>query len=527
MSNIINFVLNLRNNVSGPLYAIGQSVGNATTGFGKLAVAAASAFSIYKIAQFGKEILGAGMNMEQTRVQFETFTGSAEKGNAVIAQLQKFSLATPFDDEQVLKAGKSLLAFGSTTEGLQSELTQIGNISSATGKDFNELVTIYGKARTAGTLYAEDINQLVEAGVPIISEFAKQLRVPESQVKKLASQGKISFGMLQKGFEALGGATGKWGSLMDKQSKTVAGRLSSLVGFAQNLGSQLGEAMLPLAGALVDRGSEALQWVKENKEKFGAIFQPLLKAVKPLTDALGRIYASLGLTGDTGTLLEAIFNKVGYAIQVISPFVETAATALGSLYDAGLKIVTVFSEWFKKNTEAKSSLLTLYNGFKVVFGGIGAIAGKVFGGIATTIDGILNKDFSKIGAGLKNILLAPAEVVTDPGTYKALDDKAPEQKNFFGKSAAEKAREQSDAVRKSAALKANAAANAAKTKTSTKVGDVSGTRPTNITIKIEKQIGVEKLYTQSVKDGGREIGESLKQLLTAAVSDTSLLVQKQ
>lgn len=91
-----------------------SGVGSGITGLvGKLGLVAA-------LATGTKAVIGMGVGLEQTRVQFETFTGSAEKGNAVIAKLQKFANLTPFDDEQVISAGRQLPAF-------------------------SELVSIYGK----------------------------------------------------------------------------------------------------------------------------------------------------------------------------------------------------------------------------------------------------------------------------------------------------------------------------------------------------------------------------------------------
>lgn len=54
------------------------------------------------------------------------------------------------DPEAVFQAGQSLLAFGENADKLPDVLNRIALISRATGKDFNELATIYGKARTAG-----------------------------------------------------------------------------------------------------------------------------------------------------------------------------------------------------------------------------------------------------------------------------------------------------------------------------------------------------------------------------------------
>jgi tape measure domain-containing protein len=195
-----------------------------------------------------------GMDMEQTRVSFKTMLGSAEEANATIANLNEFSNVTPFTNDQVIRAGKSLTAFKVQGDQLLPTLRNIGDIAAGTGKDFNELTTIYGKAKIAGTLYAEDINQLIEAGIPVMGEFAKIMGVQESQVKKLASEGKLSFDILEQAFRNMTSEGGMYYNLMAQQAETAGGKLSTLVGKAQLLGVRIGEAFNPALSALFDMG---------------------------------------------------------------------------------------------------------------------------------------------------------------------------------------------------------------------------------------------------------------------------------
>lgn len=188
-----------------------------------------------------------GAELEQTRVSMEVFLGSAEKADQVIRELNQFSAVTPFTSDQVVQAGKSLLAFGLEAEKLQDTLRAVGDVSAATGKDFNELATIYGKAMTQGVIQAEEINQLTEAGVPIIGELAKNLGVAEDQIKKMASQGKIGFKELEEAFQTLTGEGGKFFNLMEKQSQTAAGLMSTLQGVVEQLGAEISEQMLNAA----------------------------------------------------------------------------------------------------------------------------------------------------------------------------------------------------------------------------------------------------------------------------------------
>lgn len=183
------------------------------------------------VAGFGAAIReGVALNAEYEKVKtsLAVILKDSGKADVLLGKLNRFAAQTPFDSAAVNDAAKSLLAFGVSEDEVITKLQEIGTVSAAVGKDFNELTTIYGKARIAGVLYAEDINQLVEAGVPIIGEFAKQMGVSESQVKKLASQGKIGFNELQTAFTNLTSEGGKFDGLLEAQGKTAAGLQSTL-----------------------------------------------------------------------------------------------------------------------------------------------------------------------------------------------------------------------------------------------------------------------------------------------------------
>jgi tape measure domain-containing protein len=76
-------------------------------------------------------------------------------------------------------------------------LGRIADVSRATGKEFNELTTIYGRSLNAGTVSQDDLNQLFEAGVFTLKDLSDQMGLSEQRVKELGSQGKISFEELQ------------------------------------------------------------------------------------------------------------------------------------------------------------------------------------------------------------------------------------------------------------------------------------------------------------------------------------------
>jgi len=156
--------------------------------------------AVEAVRSFASAALQNAESVKKASLQFEAFLGTASEAEAMVARLREFSDQKIIESASAFEAGKALLAFGESADNVIPVLSRIADISRATGKDFNELAVIYGKARAAGTLYAEDINQLLDAGIPILGELAKQLGVNADQVKKLASEGRISFEELQLAF---------------------------------------------------------------------------------------------------------------------------------------------------------------------------------------------------------------------------------------------------------------------------------------------------------------------------------------
>lgn len=196
-----------------------------------------------------KSVFDFSETIKRAELQFENFTGSAEAAEKQVGKLVDFANRKFLDTQEVLNAGKSLLAFGVSAADLENSLSDIADISAGTGKNFEELAVIYGKARTAGVLYAEDINQLVDAGIPIIQQFAKQLGVSEAEIKKLASEGRISFSELELAFANLTAEGGKFVGQAEAQANTFSG-------VWRKVGSDLLEAFKPVGDILSQLGTD-------------------------------------------------------------------------------------------------------------------------------------------------------------------------------------------------------------------------------------------------------------------------------
>jgi len=487
---------------------------------GKLGLAAA-------LATGAKEVVTMGANLEQTKIQFETFTGSAEKGNAVLAQLQKFAQITPFDDNQVIGAGRQLLAFGEDAKSLNPILTKLGNISSATGKDFGELVSIYGKNKLSGVIQGEDLNQLNDSGIPVMKSLAAQLGVNVSQVRKLGADGKITFSMLDKAFDELGGKGGTWGKLMDKQSQSVAGRWSSLVGFAQNLGGRLGEMLNPLVGKIVDGGNAVLTFIQQNTAKIKQMLQPVTDAVQPLVDVFQRLMLEQYGNAEASDILATVFNRIGTVIKLVAPFIKVAATLLGTVWEQGQRVVGVLTKFWETSPRLQKFFAGLYTGALAAFKGIAEAVGKYLGGVGTFIEGVFTGDFHKMGDGLKKTLSAVLDT-QDVGKKAAAGFVEGYQKGIkpvkiFG---TDKSAASTDAAtafmsgsKPAGSKPAALTADASKGKVS---GEVSGSgRVVNITLNANNPFRDSKFYINDLAADAKSTMQQFENWLMAGLNDVN------
>lgn len=216
------------------------------------------------LLDFAKSTFTATAEVEKLDIAFTTFLGSSDRAKQVLKELEQFSISTPFESEQVIKAGRSLLAVGIPAKDLTDTLRRLGDISAGTGKDFNELTSIFAKARASGRVQGEELNQLADAGIPIYSKLADVLNIAEGDVRKFGEQGKISFLDLQKAFELLTteGEKGSFFGLTEKLSGSLTGQLSNLTDAFGKLAKDIGFQLRPTFEALINTGFAFIETIR-------------------------------------------------------------------------------------------------------------------------------------------------------------------------------------------------------------------------------------------------------------------------
>jgi tape measure domain-containing protein len=263
--------------------------------------------------------------MEQIEIGFEVLTGGPQQAKQLLGEIKTLAANTPLSFGDLAQAGRQLAAFKEPLETLPDTLRRIGDISSGIGAPIGEIAELYGKARVQGTLFAEDINQLTGRGIDVISEFATQLGVSTGEVKKLASEGKISFSMLEQAFANMTDEGGTFEDMMERQSKTVAGLWSTLkdnVTMAITaMGAPINDAIRPILAKAI-----------ELTESFGAHFDAVGQRIAGVINFIHAAFTELS----GGEMLTALGDALQLAFMKALDLLARGFQAIfASANDAG------------------------------------------------------------------------------------------------------------------------------------------------------------------------------------------------
>lgn len=271
-SNLIRKLQETEQGVKNVSKAVEREGGNIEEIFERLTKAAAA----FGVGLSAKEFIAQSVQIrgefQKLEVAFTTMLGSTEKADALMQQMVRTAATTPFDLQGVANGAKSLLAYGVAAEDVNKTLIRLGDIAAGLSIPLGDLVYLYGTTMAQGRLYTADLNQFTGRGIPMIGELAKQFGVAESEVKSLVEAGKVGFQEVQKVIESLTNEGGKFGGLMEAQSKTIAGQISNIEDSISQMFNNIGKANEGIINSALGVVSDLV----ENYEQVGKVLLELV-----------------------------------------------------------------------------------------------------------------------------------------------------------------------------------------------------------------------------------------------------------
>ena len=318
---------------------------------GKIKGMIAGAFAVKSIVDFGKNVLGAAANMEVFKKGLSFTLGSEGEADHLIASMQQIGEESAYDTTQLLPLARQWVNIGNTSDEAISKMKKIVDLGSAYGMQ-TEQIQAANLALTqmsmAGKIGAQDMMQLINAGVPAWQLLADKMGLSVAEVRELSQEGAL-------GEEAIGtlwdAITEKTQGAADTMGNTLMAKFSNMQESVTNSMAGIGDIIaqgFDLKDVLTDMGTQT------------EAFKQHINNIKEAAKQVG--------------VQQAIVDE----LNKISPAAATAAGGVMSAFSTVKKIVTENQGAIKLVTEAV-----------IVFGGTIALINGIQSGFAALKGAVL------------------------------------------------------------------------------------------------------------------------------------------
>ncbi|EAC3517966.1 tail tape measure protein [Listeria monocytogenes] len=403
-------------------------------------------FSILKLAAaFGliaatKNVVGSAIGRVDTidtaTKSLTVLTGSAKDAQLVMTDLTAAIDGTPIALDAVALGAKKMVAAGMKAANVKPVFTAIADAAYGVGngsESIDQMTDAISALQASGVAYADDINRLVEAGVPAWQILANSTGKSVGEMKKYVSEGSLestkAIAMLTKGIEegttGMAGNTAKMAGLAKTAGNTISGSFAnmktaavkSLANIAENLKGPIIQALDVAKNAF--KQFAAVTASPEFQKKLSDLVQkikefiPVLIEWAPLLakvaagfvafNIISSVYSKIaGLVGaikglaSSGSLLSGVVNAVRGSFLALKVALGSAAAAFGVVLAViGAVIAVAYGMYvsFKENTaNIKGFLSTMWDGVKNSFGKIVDVFKQIVAAL------------KPVGSGFKDVL---------------------------------------------------------------------------------------------------------------------------
>ncbi|EAE8332973.1 tail tape measure protein [Listeria monocytogenes] len=403
-------------------------------------------FSILRLAAaFGliaatKNVVGSAIGRVDTidtaTKSLTVLTGSAKDAQLVMTDLTAAIDGTPIALDAVALGAKKMVAAGMKAANVKPVFTAIADAAYGVGngsESIDQMTDAISALQASGVAYADDINRLVDAGVPAWQILANSTGKSVGEMKKYVSEGSLestkAIAMLTKGIEegttGMAGNTAKMAGLAKTAGNTISGSFAnmktaavkSLANIVENLKGPIIQALDVAKNAFKQfaavtaspefqkKLSDLIQKIKEfipvliewapvlAKVAAGFVAFNIISSV--YSKVAGLVMAFRGLAS-SGTLLGGIVNTVKGAFVGLKAALGSASVAFGVITAViGSVVAVLYGMYtaFKENTAGiKGFLSGMWDAVKNSFGKIVDVFKQIVAAL------------KPVGSGFKDVL---------------------------------------------------------------------------------------------------------------------------
>ena len=368
--------------------------------FGKNAIRMSqNLLSSLKYAAAGLSALGVASvkmsaDMQVARKSMEVLTGSAEKAQKHLSDLERFAATTPFDFSGLVDASKRLQAYGFQAEAVIPILQNVGDASAALGlgqEGIDRITLALGQMASKGKVSAEEMLQLTETGIAGWQMLADYTGKSVAEVQEQASKGAIS---AQTALEAIfTGMRDRFGGIMEQSADEIPYQLSNMQNSISSIMREIGDSITERLDLKTKMSDVSIYLTALSQEiKTSGVREAMNELVPPeLEGAIAGVATAI-----TVMLIPALAKLGAAALAAGGPFTIAAAAAGAAAY-------VIVSHW----EELGNFFEQLQTSLETVFENCWRSAQRFFDGINNGIANLIAKipGLKGVAEGYRNLAM--------------------------------------------------------------------------------------------------------------------------
>ena len=394
----------------------------AQKGFSAVSVIAkASAIAIAGIASAMSTVVANGISfnkqIEQLQTSFEVMTGSVDKATELVQKLKDVGAKTPYELKGLAQTTQLLMQYGFSADEAYNATINLGDIAQGSAEKMQSIALAFGQMSSLGKVTMQDIKQMINAGFNPLQAIAEMTGETMQEVNARYEEGLISVEEITEAMRYTSSENGKFYKSMEKQSKTLAGQVSTLKDnfnslsgvLAEGISNTIATKVLPSINDLMQSMEEAFKeggitnLVKTAINGLGSMLSNTPEFIRMGMNALleiGRGMAS-ALPDLIPTIVSVLLEIIDIILDNLDDIVSVGVDILVALIDGLLSAIPILID---KVPDLITSLVTALTSpemiMKLVFAGIEILL-AVIKGIFETLPR-LYKLPSEIGQSLYN-----------------------------------------------------------------------------------------------------------------------------
>ena len=314
----------------------GRAAKTASAGVSTLTKAFAPLLAAVSAVGAARFVFVKTAELETQRKSLEVLTGSIEKTNTIIQELQEFGAVTPFTSSELIEQTKRLKAFGFETEELVDTTKRLSEVAGATGADLTGIATAFGQIRAKGKLQQEENLQLLERGVDITTELKRITGLQGDAFEKAQRQGKIGADLVNQALINLTNEGGAFFGGATAQADTLNGKVSTLQDTIDTLARTIGTELEDEIKSILNFSIEAVKFVDKLIKNFGILKKAIdvinpFEQIRAVQKQLDKQFQKQEDITETFIGRPPIQNKIIKNDQTINKNLETQLSASGAI----------------------------------------------------------------------------------------------------------------------------------------------------------------------------------------------------